>query len=153
MPAVGGGGAAGVAVQAVLVLQRRLDHAALPEGPAVGPAQAEQHPLVLLLQGGGEEDAVAPDDRRGVALAGDRDLQATLSVALQRVGTLVSSDCAVAVRPAPHGPVAPWRRRAASRAPPSGGAGGQAGLRGRGAWQKPAAETGQVGGRVAVGRS
>ena len=68
--AVGGRRARGVAVLAVDLLQRPVDDGLLPEDLARGAVEAEQHALPLLRAGGDGEDAVAPDDGRGVARAG-----------------------------------------------------------------------------------
>src|SRR5207253_7238000 len=73
MPAIGRRRGAGEAVQAMLLFQASAQDFALPEDLAVAPVEAEQQALLLSFQTGGEKDAVAPHDRRGVPLAGDGD--------------------------------------------------------------------------------
>ena len=73
---VGGGGARGVAVEAVLFLQRGRKHDSLPQGPAAGSLQTKQVALAEIRPTRDEEKAVLPDDRRSIAAAGDLDLPA-----------------------------------------------------------------------------
>ena len=68
---VRGGGGAGIAVQIVLGLEHGPDDEVLPEELSAGAVEAEQHALALIFEAGGEEDAIAEDDGRGVAFAGD----------------------------------------------------------------------------------
>src|SRR5262249_6352015 len=78
----------------------------LPEELAVGPVKAQDGAAGALGDGLGEEDAVTPDDGRGVAGGGQRCLPADVlrGAPLQR-HVLLGTD-AVAVRAAPGGPVA-----------------------------------------------
>src|SRR4051812_25438329 len=61
--AIGGGGAAGVAVEIVLLFQRCAKGLAFPKLLSGLAVEAEEHPLLILLNSGGEENFVAPDDR------------------------------------------------------------------------------------------
>ena len=103
--AVGGRRAGGVAVLGVDLLQRPLDDGLLPEDLARGAIEAQQHALEFLRQGGDREDAVAPDDRRGVPAARARSVFQT-ALANVPVGRHVLLQAgAVAARTAPAGPV------------------------------------------------
>ena len=69
--AVGGRRAGGVAVFLVERLQRPLHDGLLPEDLSGGAVEAQEHALLGGGQAGDGADAIAPDDGRGMALAGD----------------------------------------------------------------------------------
>src|SRR5208282_3838890 len=97
---------AGEAVELVLALQLGGQDGVLPEEVAVAPVEAEELAFAFLLEAGGDEDAVAPDGRRGVALAGDGHLPGDVVglAPFQGHGAFVAN--AVAAGAAPAGPVA-----------------------------------------------
>ena len=114
--AVGGRRRAGEAVEAVLVLEARLHDGPVPKDAAVGPVEAEQFAVAFLLvfiDAGGDEEAVAPDDRRRVADAGDGRLPADVLLRPPRFGEAGFGGSAVAARPAPAGPLLGPHRRGA----------------------------------------
>ena len=66
-----------------------------------GRAICGRLPLLVVLDAGGDEDAVAPDDRRRMADAGDRRLPADVLLRTPCVGNAGLGGRAVAARPAP----------------------------------------------------
>ncbi len=104
--AVGGGRAAGVAVELVHLLRRRGQHGLLPERLAAAPVEAEQIALLALGNVGRHENAVAPDDRRGMAHAGDGGFPRDVLGAAPVDGSFHLVGNAVAERPAPGRPFA-----------------------------------------------
>src|SRR5262249_49178199 len=73
--AVGGAAGRGVAVPVVGLAGVVLAGGdALPEDLAVAGAEAQDVALLAFVRGGGRKYGVAPDDRRGVAAAGQRRL-------------------------------------------------------------------------------
>src|SRR5438128_3448457 len=72
--AVGAGRAAGPAVLVLDAFRRAFGDERFPELLAGGAIEAQDRAALALVVGGGQEDAVLPDDGGGVAGAADRDL-------------------------------------------------------------------------------
>ena len=71
MLAVGGRRGRGVGVLAFLAPRYLLEHGGVPENFPALAIEAESAALRGVVRGGGDEDAVAPDDGRGPARAGN----------------------------------------------------------------------------------
>src|SRR5439155_23032483 len=96
---------AGEAVELVLLFQPRLQNFAVPQNLAAGAFEAEEHALLLVLDAAGHEHAVAEDDRRRVADAGDLDLPRDVLGGAPAGREVLLGRGAVQPRAAPRGPV------------------------------------------------
>src|SRR5690242_18051811 len=105
MLAIRYGRGTGVAVERVLSFQRRGQHNALPEDFAVAAVQTKQHALALGFETGRDKDTLAPDNRRGMALAGDGSFPANALRRAPGVWDVLLRGRTVAARPTPARPV------------------------------------------------
>ena len=103
--AVGGGGGRGERVVLVQPLERAARLRPRPGGLAGGGVEAEQHPFGAFADRRLDEQFAAADDRRGVALAGDRHGPEGALGPVERGGQLDVAAGAGAVGAAEAGPV------------------------------------------------
>ena len=75
-----------------------------PEACAGRPVEGEHGAFGAVRLGGGQEDLVSPDDRRGVAVARNGDLPADVLLRPPAVDVAGAGDVALAARPAPARP-------------------------------------------------
>ena len=68
--AVGRRSAGGVAVERMFAFHWRGDDRFLPENPSIGAVQTEKDARLLLRNGCDREDAIVPNNRRGVTKPG-----------------------------------------------------------------------------------
>src|SRR5579885_54620 len=61
----------GKTVEGVFLFERCGKDDALPQDRAVAAIEADQDALAFIFEAGGDENPVAPDDGRGMPLAGD----------------------------------------------------------------------------------